>query len=135
MTHRSSQWGACVDQFVLRECDLAQNRDHGRLTWQLHGLRPAMAETLAALGDANQVTESEVPTHLRQHLERKVVQMDATKRHDTKDGSTPNLFQDRIFLSLQGSKDATTHTTDTPACAATAQYTIFIQLLKVAHLL
>jgi hypothetical protein len=41
-----------------------------------------MAEALAALGDADQVSESEVQTHVRQHLEREVVHVGSdAKRH------------------------------------------------------
>jgi hypothetical protein len=73
---RARAWG----KLEARERELAQNRDHGRLGRQLHRLRPAMAEALAALGDANQITQSEVPTHVCQHLERKVVQVGWDRR-------------------------------------------------------
>jgi hypothetical protein len=70
------------DQLVASEGVLAQNRDHRRLGRQLHRRRHAMAEALAALGDANQVTETEVPTHVRQHLGGQVRQVGAWRHRE-----------------------------------------------------
>jgi hypothetical protein len=55
---------------------LAQRRDHSRLGRQLHRLQPivAVAKALASLGDADEVVEIELLTHVRQHLEWKVQQ-------------------------------------------------------------
>jgi hypothetical protein len=56
---------------MLEKC-----RDDRRLARQLHRLQPAvaMAEALARLGDANEVTEIELLAHARQQLEGKVQQ-------------------------------------------------------------
>jgi hypothetical protein len=48
-----------------------QDGDHWRFRLQPHRrLQPCTAESLASLGDANKLTDVEMPTYLRQHLER-----------------------------------------------------------------
>jgi hypothetical protein len=71
---RSSRWAACSRSPAAWQGVLTQRHDHGRLGRQHRGLQPAiaMAEALARLGDAEEVTEIELQAHRCQHLERKV---------------------------------------------------------------
>jgi hypothetical protein len=52
---------------------LSQNRDHRRLSRQLHRLQPAVAEEPAGPGDANEVAEVKLPKHVYQQLQRKAL--------------------------------------------------------------
>jgi hypothetical protein len=55
---------------------LAQHRDHRRLGLKFHRLWPvvAMAEALASLGEADEVTEIELQAKIHLHLKRQLQQ-------------------------------------------------------------